>query len=86
VLPLPQHANTHLLPPTQSQPSLPKQNSEGIVRWVKKKTGPAAATLADKDALAAAEKEHEIIVVAYYKELKVRARVLCVRAVRGVCD
>lgn len=44
------------------------------MRWIKKKTGPAAATLADKDALAAAEKEHEVIAVAYFKELKVRGR------------
>ena len=46
--------------------------SEGIVRWIKKKTGPAAEKLADKDALAAAEKAHEVVVVAYFKELKVR--------------
>ncbi|GBF98566.1 disulfide isomerase-like, partial [Raphidocelis subcapitata] len=43
---------------------------DGIVRWVKKKTGPAAAPLADKDALDAAEKGAEVAVVAYFKELK----------------
>jgi hypothetical protein len=42
------------------------------VRWVKKKTGPAAENIADKDALAAAEKAHEVVVLAYFKELKVR--------------
>lgn len=41
------------------------------MRWIKKKTGPAAEALKDKDALAAAEKEHEVIVVAYFKDLKV---------------
>jgi hypothetical protein len=40
------------------------------VRWIKKKTGPAAAPLADKAALDEAEKA-EVIVVAYFKELKV---------------
>jgi len=46
--------------------------SEGIVRWIKKKTGPAAADLKDKDALAAAEKANEVLVLGYFKELKVR--------------
>lgn len=45
--------------------------SEGIVRWVKKKTGPAAATIEDKDALTAAEKDAEVIVIGYFKEFKV---------------
>ena len=42
------------------------------MRWIKKKTGPPAAKLADKDALAAAEKASEVLVVAYFKDLKVR--------------
>lgn len=46
--------------------------SDGIVRWVKKKTGPAAATIEDKDGLAAAEKESEVIVIGYFKDFKVR--------------
>lgn len=45
--------------------------SEGIVRWVKKKSGPAAADLADKAALTAAEKEAEVIVLGYFTEAKV---------------
>lgn len=47
--------------------------SDGIVRWVKKKTGPAAADLADKAALTAAEKEAEVIVLGYFTEAKVGA-------------
>jgi protein disulfide-isomerase A1 len=46
------------------------RDAEGIIRWIKKKTGPPAETLADKDALAKAEKAHEVLVVAYFKELK----------------
>jgi hypothetical protein len=38
---------------------------------VKKKTGPAAADLADKAALTAAEKEAEVIVLGYFTEAKV---------------
>eukprot|EP00878_Enallax_costatus_P040642 GHUV01046972.1.p1 GENE.GHUV01046972.1~~GHUV01046972.1.p1 ORF type:complete len:251 (-),score=40.12 GHUV01046972.1:287-1039(-) len=44
---------------------------EGIVRWVKKKTGPAAATIEDKDGLSAAEKDSEVIVIGYFKDFKV---------------
>jgi hypothetical protein len=39
---------------------------------VQKKTGPAAATLEDKDALAAAEKGAEVLVLGYFKDFKVR--------------
>jgi protein disulfide-isomerase A1 len=46
------------------------RDAEGIVRWVKKKTGPAAADLADKAALTAAEKEAEVIVLGYFTEAK----------------
>jgi hypothetical protein len=49
----------------------PPSPSEGIVRWIKKKTGPPAEKLADKDALDAAEKANEVVVLAYYKDLKV---------------
>lgn len=45
--------------------------SDGIVRWVKKKTGPPAADMADKAALTAAEKEAEVIVLGYFTEAKV---------------
>lgn len=48
--------------------------SDGIVRWVKKKTGPAAADVADKDALTAAEKGAEVLAIGFFKELKVGAR------------
>jgi hypothetical protein len=48
--------------------------SDGIVRWVKKKTGPAAADIADKTALTAAEKEAEVIVLGYFTEKKVGYR------------
>jgi hypothetical protein len=41
------------------------------VRWIKKKTGPPAEKLADKDKLAEAEKAAEVLVLAYFKELKV---------------
>jgi len=46
------------------------QNSDGIARWIKKKTGPAAATLADAAALTAAEKDAAVLVVGYFKDLK----------------
>jgi hypothetical protein len=45
--------------------------SAGITRWVQKKTGPAAATVADKDALTAAEKGAEVLVLGYFKDFKV---------------
>jgi hypothetical protein len=41
------------------------------VRWVKKKTGPAAADVADKDALTDAEKGAEVLAIGYFKDLKV---------------
>jgi hypothetical protein len=53
--------------------------SAGITRWVQKKTGPAAATLADKDALAAAEKGAEVLVLGYFKDFKVRQRLVLVQ-------
>jgi protein disulfide-isomerase A1 len=46
------------------------RDADGIVRWVKKKTGPAAADMADKAALTAAEKEAEVIVLGYFTEKK----------------
>lgn len=46
------------------------RDSDGIVRWVKKKTGPAAATIDAKDGLSAAEKESEVIVIGYFKDFK----------------
>ena len=41
------------------------------MRWIKKKTGPAAATLETKDALAALEKENEVVVLGYFKKFEV---------------
>ena len=41
------------------------------MRWVKKKTGPPAADIADKAALTAAEKDAEVIVLGYFTETKV---------------
>eukprot|EP00775_Hariotina_reticulata_P003132 gene3132-3410_t len=46
------------------------READGIVKWLKKKTGPAAATLADKDALATAEKDNEVLVLGYFKDFK----------------
>jgi protein disulfide-isomerase A1 len=46
------------------------RDADGIVRWVKKKTGPAAVTLASKDDLTEQEKGAEVVVVGYFKELK----------------
>jgi protein disulfide-isomerase A1 len=40
------------------------------VRWVKKKTGPPAATLEAKADLDKAEKEGEVVVVGYFKDFK----------------
>jgi len=46
------------------------RDADGIVKWVKKKTGPAAADLADKAALTAAEKDAEVILLGYFTEAK----------------
>eukprot|EP00879_Flechtneria_rotunda_P002799 GHRR01003008.1.p1 GENE.GHRR01003008.1~~GHRR01003008.1.p1 ORF type:complete len:358 (+),score=133.02 GHRR01003008.1:179-1252(+) len=46
------------------------RDADGIARWIKKKTGPAAATIEDKDSLAAAEKESEVVVIGYFKDFK----------------
>lgn len=48
---------------------------------MQKKTGPAAATLEDKDALAAAEKGAEVLVLGYFKHFKVR--IMCLVCVLG---
>ncbi|KXZ47594.1 hypothetical protein GPECTOR_34g753 [Gonium pectorale] len=42
------------------------RDAEGIVNWVKKKTGPAAVTLEDVDALTALETENGVVVVGYF--------------------
>ncbi|KAI8468718.1 MAG: protein disulfide isomerase 1 [Monoraphidium minutum] len=46
------------------------RDAEGIVRWVKKKTGPPATKLADKAGLEEAEKANRVLVLAYFKEAK----------------
>lgn len=46
--------------------------SEGITAWVKKKTGPAAVTLGSAAELEKLEKEAEVLVLGYFKALKVR--------------
>jgi hypothetical protein len=57
-------------------PLLSRPCSSGISRWVQKKTGPAAATLEDKDALEKAEKGADVLVLGYFKDFKVRLIVL----------
>lgn len=64
------HARTHVLSAHASPPGA-RRRSDGITRWVKKKTGPAAATIEDKDGLAKAEKESEVLVLGYFKDFKV---------------
>ncbi|KIY97413.1 prolyl 4-hydroxylase, beta polypeptide [Monoraphidium neglectum] len=46
------------------------RDADGIVQWVKKKTGPPATKLADKKALEEAEKANPVLFVGYFKELK----------------
>ena len=46
--------------------------SDGIVSWIKKKTGPIAITVDSADKLTELEAENPVLIVAYYKELKVR--------------
>ena len=48
-------------------------SSESIIRWVKKKTGPAAVTVDTPEALAALEKESAVIAVGYFAAFEVRA-------------
>ena len=45
--------------------------SEGIVSWIKKKTGPFAVTVDAADKLAELEKESPVLMVAYFKEFSV---------------
>lgn len=46
------------------------RESAGIANWIKKKTGPPAATISDADALAALEKDNAVLVVGYFKSFK----------------
>jgi len=46
------------------------RDAAGIVSWIKKKTGPPAATLTSKDELATAEKASEVLVLGYFKDFK----------------
>jgi hypothetical protein len=44
---------------------------EGIIKWVVKKAGPAAATADTTEALAALEESEEVIILGYFKALEV---------------
>lgn len=46
------------------------RDADGIAKWVKKRTGPAAIKLEDTDGLAAVEKEADVVALGYFKELK----------------
>lgn len=46
-------------------------NSDGIVRWVKKKTGPPAETLTSVAELEALEASNEVVLVGYFKKFEV---------------
>jgi len=46
------------------------RDEEGIVRWVKKKTGPPATTAETADDIKKLEEDNEVIVVGYFKEFK----------------
>lgn len=45
------------------------RQSADIVNWLKKKTGPAAVDLKDKDATAAFIEKEEVVVVGFFKVL-----------------
>ncbi len=47
------------------------RDAASIVSWVKKKTGPPAATIDAADKLASVEKESQFVVVAYFKSFSV---------------
>lgn len=44
--------------------------SDGIVNWVKKKTGPPAITVDSADKLKELEKDNQAIIVAYFEKLE----------------
>ncbi|KAG2446641.1 hypothetical protein HYH02_008213 [Chlamydomonas schloesseri] len=46
------------------------RDADGIVGWVKKKTGPPAVTVDDAEKLKALEAEAEVVVVGYFKALE----------------
>eukprot|EP00798_Chlamydomonas_sp_ICE-L_P013196 gene13196-19030_t len=45
------------------------RDTEGIIKWVSKKAGPPASTVASTDELTAAEKKAEVVALGYFKEL-----------------
>ena len=49
--------------------------SAGIVGWVKKKTGPATLMVDTEKMLTETEEANEVLVVGYFKALKVPAHV-----------
>eukprot|EP01026_Neomeris_dumetosa_P075189 TRINITY_DN789_c0_g1_i1.p2 TRINITY_DN789_c0_g1~~TRINITY_DN789_c0_g1_i1.p2 ORF type:complete len:527 (+),score=124.27 TRINITY_DN789_c0_g1_i1:135-1715(+) len=46
------------------------RDEESIVKWVKKKTGPAAVTVESKSDLKSIEEENSVVVVGYFEEFK----------------
>ncbi|GFR44575.1 hypothetical protein Agub_g5850 [Astrephomene gubernaculifera] len=46
------------------------RDTEGIVNWVKKKTGPPAVSVEDADKLKSLEADNEVLVLGYFSELK----------------
>ncbi len=46
--------------------------SDGIVKWVKRKTGPFAATIASADQLASMEKDAAVVVLGFFSAFEVR--------------
>ena len=43
------------------------RQANDIVNWLKKKTGPPATTLADKDAAAAFREKEDVVVIGFFK-------------------
>ena len=51
---------------------VPAARSDGIVKWVKRKTGPFAATIASADQLASMEKDAAVVVLGFFSAFEVR--------------
>lgn len=57
-------------PPPTRHPTLHSSHSDDIIRWVKKKTGPATTEVATAEALEAAQKESKVVVLAFLEKFE----------------
>lgn len=60
--------------------------SDGIIRWVKKKTGPPADTVKTVAELEKLESDNEVIIVGFFKAFKVgmkQGAIVCITFIVG---